>query len=753
MKKTILIVLIFTLAASSCGLLHSTPEATATITPTKTPLPDPQMMVTAVPEAKSTAESFFAAWKTDDYASMYNLLSRVSRDSVSFDVFMDRYNQTAITLTLDNLSSEITSVLTNPTTAQVGFHIDYHTNLVGDLSRDNSMEMTLESGEWKIEWEEGMIFPDLRGGNKLVMDITVPTRGPIYDINGVPLAAQTDAYALGVVPAQVTEGYYTNLVNEFSRITGKTPQKISEIMKEGNPEDYKIIGEVPANVVEDRYNILMQYSGVSVSPYTASRFYYDGGIGPHTVGYVQPISAEEADDMRKQGYRIDERIGRLGIEAWGQEQLAGTRGASLVVTDAEGNALNQLAKTDALAANSIYTTFNEDFQYDLQRAIAGFDAAVVVLEMDTGRVVGMASSPTFDPNLLDYNNYNSFFSADQLYTNDRPMYNRASQGQYPLGSVFKLIGMAAALETGIYTAEDTIDCGYEFTELDGVTLTDWTLEKEIPPSGVLTLSEGIMRSCNPWFYKIGLELYRQIGPEALPDMARAFGLGSLTGIGEIEEEPGNVETPPDEYSSVQLGIGQSTLLVTPLQVARFIAAIGNGGTLYRPQIVEQILDPNGKVTYSFKPEAQATLPVSEEHLKQIQDAMLSVTENYRGTAYDTFHYIDHKVYGKTGTAQTSPGFNPDAWFAGYTDDNNPEHPDIAIAVLVEYVGDGSVYAAPIFRRVLELYFEGKAKMLYNWEAAVYVTKTATPTATATKTPQPTRAPWETIEPVEETPEP
>ncbi|MHC1772701.1 MAG: penicillin-binding transpeptidase domain-containing protein [Flexilinea sp.] len=756
MKRILPLILIFSILITSCGILPAKVPTPAPVTPSpvpsETPLPDPQSMTTAVPESQNSAEAFLSAWKTEDYVTMYNMLSQVSRDTITFDDFHARYNDTAINMTLSELNYEITSVLTNPGSAQIGYQIDFSTKAAGTITREMVMNLTIEADDWKILWDDGMIMPELRGGNKLAMELTVPSRGTIYDINGIPLASETEAYAIGVVPASIASNRWASLINELSRLTGKTTFVITQILEEADQYDYVIIGEVPAQTLEERYTEISSYEGVFLNPYSASRFYYDSSVAPHLIGYVQPIGAEEADQMKREGYRIDERIGRLGIEKWGQDQLDGERGAALYVVDPDGNAITRLSKTDPLAADTIYTTFNEDFQYDLQRAIAGFNAAVVVLEKNTGRVLGLASSPTFDPNLLDFNNYNSFYSENLLYGNNRPMYNRATQGQYPLGSVFKIISMAAALENGIYNINDTYECGYEFNELDGVTLTDWTLDHGIPPSGTLTLAEGLMRSCNPWFYKIGLELYRRVGPDALSSMARGFGLGSLTGIGEIEEEPGNVETPPDEYSSVQLGIGQSTLLVTPLQVARFVAAVGNGGTLYRPQVVEQIVDPAGNVLYAFEPEAQATLPVSEKNLGLIRDAMLTVTNNVRGTAYSTFKFINYPIWGKTGTAQTSPGVLPDAWFAGFTDEQDEEKPDIAIAVLVENIGEGADYAAPIFRRVLELYFNGQASMLYNWEAGVYITKTPTPTPTITPTPVPSKAPWQITPETEEAPE-
>ena len=744
--------MILIILLSSCSLIKKEPDPSELYTPTPTetptPLPEPRVMVTEVPDPTLTADAFLKAWQEERYYDMYDLLSRVSVDSVSVDYFRNRYNEAAVAMTLKNLTYEITSSLTGPNSSQVAFHVNYETVLAGNLGRDNLIDLVMENGMWKIQWQDSLVLPELADGNRLVMDIQVPPRGTIYDRNGVPLAYQTRAYALGVVPAQVQAGYWTNLINEFSRLTGKTPQVITEMMNRAEPTEYLVIGEVTADTMEARYSYLYDYDGVYVTEYNAGRYYTEGGIGVHMIGYVLPISAEEAQDMQRQGYRVDERIGSLGIEAWGQEYLAGKRGASLYVVDAEGNTIDRLSRTEAEAPYSIYTTYDEQFEYDLQRAVAGLNAAVVVLERDTGRVLGMASAPGFDANLLDFNNYNSFFSGNLLYNNDRPMYNRATQGQYPLGSVFKIIGMAAALETGIYKITDTYECGHYWNELDGIELHDWTLDHDTAPSGTLNLSEALMRSCNPWFYKIGKELYQQVGKDALSGMARGFGLGSLTGIGELEEEPGNVDDPNEVFAAVQLGIGQSTLLVTPLQVARFVAAIGNGGTLYRPQVVEQIVDAAGKTIAAFEPEAQAQLPVSSEHIKMIQDAMETVVRNPRGTAYNVFINTKYNIHAKTGSASTNTGLNSNAWFAGYTDEGREDKPDIAIAVLAEFAGEGADISAPIFRRVIELYYEGQARSLYGWETGVYITKTPSPTPTNTATPRPTRAPWE-IEPTEE----
>jgi penicillin-binding protein 2 len=410
----------------------------------------------------------------------------------------------------------------------------------------------------------------------------------------------------------------------------------------------------------------------------------------------------------------------------------------LYVFNGQGQPVTRLAESPAEPSQAIYTTLERDFQLAAQDSIASFKGAIVVLERDTGRVLAMVSSPGFDPNAFEPVNYNSFALAGE-YNSDssQPLYNRATQGQYPLGSVFKIITMAAALESGVYTPETTYYCGSTFDELSGVTLYDWTFEKELPPSGSLTLPQGLIRSCNPFFYHIGLDLYNQGLTKNVSDMARSFGLGTATEIQGVEEQSGQVPDPASELDATNLAIGQGDLLVTPLQVAGFVAAIGNGGTLYQPQVIETIAPPDGEPSFVFQPVERGKLPLKPETLRVIQEAMHGVVSSTKpqGTALRSFANVSVPVAGKTGTAQSGSGL-PHAWFAGYTYAEREDRPDIAIAVVIENIGEGSDYAAPIFRRIVELYFSENQRLgpLYHWESTYNVTRT--PTLEVEETPLP-----------------
>jgi penicillin-binding protein 2 len=731
MKRFTSIFFLLILLISACTSPNPVQTETAVVeTPT---LPGPQIGITPAPDAKKAASEFLEAWKIEDYEGMYAMLSTLSQDAFVKENFIARYQDTANAMTLIELNSEIVSALTNPSNAQIGYAVNYQTALVGSFSREMVMNLVLENGTWKVQWEDGMIMPELKGGNYLAMDISAPSRGNIYDREGRALVAQSDVVALGITPGNIEDGQHGAVISYLSRLTGLNSDYISSLYENAGADWYVAVGETSKDNVDRYYDTLVSLGGFNMSFYN-SRYYFGGGGAAHITGYVQSIFPEEVEEYMRKGYRGDEKVGRTGLEAWGEDVLIGQRGASLYVIKPDGTTETRIGYADSIPSQSIYTTVDRGFQLDVAKAINGFKGAAVVMERDTGRVLAMASSQTYDPNLFDGNNVNSaWMLGDMLNAQEGRLFNRAAQSAFPLGSVFKIITMAAALESGAFKPEDTYVCGHTFTELEGVTLYDWTYAHEVSPSGLLTLPEGLMRSCNPWFYHMGLTMYDMGLDKDVSEMARGFGLGSLTGIGEIEEIAGSMPDPQNRGDAVQLAIGQGAMLATPLQVVRFIAAIGNGGTLYQPQLVEKIAPLDGEPSFVFEPNAQGQLPVSEENLEIIRQAMRSVVNNKRGTAYYALLGLQIPVYGKTGTAQNEP-LSPHAWFAGYTENGNPDRPDIAIVVVAENAGEGSEIAAPIFRRIVELYFFGKEQKLYPWESTYNVTRTPTPEGGETPEP-------------------
>ena len=734
-------------SSSGGGGLPFLPAATAT-------LPEPSVSVTHAPDARAAMDAFLNAWVIEDYDKMYAMLDEASRAAISEEDFSARYRDAMDTMSLSGMDYEILSSVLHPQSAEVSYRVAFHTVLAGEQTRDFTAEMTLENGEWHLNWNDGLVLPELKGGNRLAMDYRIPARGDIYDRNGLPFVSQADAVAFGIVPGQINDDDAFRVFSELSKATGLSVGEIQARYENAAPGWYVAIGEATA---EDAQRLLsMDLPGVYATPYQ-SRFYFEGGLAAQTIGYTITVPAEELESYRRRGYSGSEKVGYAGLEKWGEPYLAGRHGGTLYVVNPDGQVIAQLGQSDPHPASSIYLTLDRDLQKYADEAIQGFQGAVVVMEVDTGRILAMASSPTFDPNLFEPTNPNNTLLPELLNDPYQPLVNRATQGQYPLGSVFKIITMSAALSSGLYTPDTHYNCTYDFTELPDRILHDWTWEHcqdeikasyqtdepitqdecHTKPSGDLTLIEGLMRSCNPYFWHIGLDLYGSGRVSDIANMARAFGLGSPTGIEQVAEASGQILDPTTALEAVNQAIGQGSVLVTPLQVVDFIAAIANGGTLYRPQLIEKIQPVEGPPSVVFKPESRGTLPLSQEDLEALQTAMTYVVESPRGTAHYRLRGFRVPVAGKTGTAESGSG-KPHAWFAGYTrwDEDEIGLPNIAVVVILENAGEGSDYAAPVFRRVVESYFYGSPQSLYWWESSFGVTKTPTPLGgIPTKTPK------------------
>jgi len=723
------------------------------IFPTPTPLPTPVAHITPAPDAQAAVEEYLAAFQTEDYAAMYAMLTKASRDAITQEDFAKRHNDALNTMSASSLDFEVLSSLLSPFAAETAYRVTYHTALVGDIQRDIVMRLALEDGAWKVQWEDGLILPELAGGNILQMDYQVPARGNIYDRNELPLAAQSEILAFGIIPGQIDEKMVGALVTEVARLCGFKTEDIEDLIASAGADWYLPMCEATREEAERLLTI--NPGGLVYTAYT-SRYYFDQGLASQVVGYTLSIDPTQLDEYRRLGYRGDEKVGQAGIEKWGEDYLAGKHGGSLyVVNPATGQIVTRIGESKPEPADSIYLTIDKNLQFYTQQALQEFKGAAVVIEMNTGRVLAMASSPKYDPNLFDPTNPNNSLLTELLNSADQPLVNRATQGLYPLGSVFKVITFSAALESGLYLPETTYDCQYDFAELQqygGPILHDWTWQhcqdriaaglecttSDSTPSGLLDLQEGLMRSCNPYFWHIGLDLYANWDRGSdIANMARGFGLGAPTGIEQVAEAPGEIPIPANEIDATNQAIGQGGVQVTPLQVARFTAAIGNGGTLYRPQLIEKILPIEGDPVYVFKPEANGTLPLRAENLKILQEAMVMVVDNPRGTAAFRLRGLQVPVAGKTGTAESGSG-KPHAWFAGYTMNSETSgKPDIAVAVIVENIGEGSDYAAPIFQRILDVYYNGTPQGFLWFESSYGVLKTPTPIGgIPTRTPKP-----------------
>lgn len=431
--------------------------------------------------------------------------------------------------------------------------------------------------------------------------------------------------------------------------------------------------------------------------------YPDSGVGAHFLGYIGEVSDKEIET--NPDYRSGDMIGKKGIERQYDSYLRGRDGLSYLEVTAQGRVLGKYPDRDDVEPISGATlTLNIDLE---MQKLADFlldscgQGAVVVMDVNTGGVLTLASSPEFDANL-----FSGFISAEKWneIVNDpsHPLLNRGIQATYPPGSTMKIFTAGMALYFDKVSAERGFDACRGGKRFGNRVFKCWRPEGH----GRLDLHGAIVQSCDVYFYQMGLACGMELWEKFMP----MCHLGQLTGIDIPGEKPGNspsIKYYDNRYGKngwtkifvINLAIGQGEVLVTPLQMATLYAAVGNGGTIYQPHIVKKITDSYGAETI-ISPKETGKLPLNQTQLDFLVNAMTGVTEEGGGTARGV-HIPGISVAGKTGTAQNPHG-NEHSWFVCIAPAVNPE---VSIAVMVENAGHGSTVAAPLAKRILQYYFK------------------------------------------------
>jgi penicillin-binding protein 2 len=640
--------------------------------------------------------------------TMYSLLASDSQVRLSQEQFRYYYTTAMLEATVTAIKTQLQSLLHEGPQATAIFSSTWETSLFGPIAANNQMRLKFLEGRWGIEWQPTLVLPQLGEGVTLAFLSEQPTRGNIYDKNFHALATQGEMVTVGLIPQFLEDEKLT--LESIARITGVSPEKMAKSLAAAQPDWFVPVADINFETSLQYDNLFNNLPGVDRRARTV-RTYSDGDTASHIIGYMGAIPADRKDEYLAKGYQGDELIGLSGIESWAESYLAGQHGGRLVTLSPPPGrqVLTELGTVTAQAGRSAYLTLDTLFQSHVEHLLAEQRGAIVVMEPNTGAIYAMASYPRYQPAV-----FTTGFDVDswaELYTReDRPLLNRATQGLYPPGSVFKITSLIAALGSEIgLQPETSFVCTGKWQGLGPAFEKRCWLERG---HGKISLIDGLTQSCNVVFYEVGLALHRS-DPQRLPDWARKLGLGDRTGLLGLEESAGvipdevwkqaNFNQPLFDGDAVNTAIGQGFTLVTPLQIVRLLAAIGNGGRLVRPRLVDRIVSLAGE-EQKFEPETMQTLPVSPEILALVQKSLEDITSGARGTARAAFQGINYTVAGKTGTAESGQK-NPHAWFAGYAPADEPR---VAIAVVLEEAGEGSKVAAPLFRQVLEAFFEWEA---------------------------------------------
>ena len=667
--------------------------------PTSTP-PDPERLA----NARGVAETYVEMWSSRSYDQMYELISSDAQRTISEEDFIARYEGIAIEAGIVELKATIENGDDNDIMYPV--RVEFESSRIGEFTDDLQLSVVEEDGKFRIDWSPNLIFSEL-GDGLVRWTSEIPQRGRILDRKGRPLAHQGLISRVGVIPGQVTNE--AQMLSELSALIGMPEDQIKRRYEGGDPTWFMPVKDFPDDVGEEFINRIAEIEGAVLQKWPA-RVYPAGEAAAHVVGYMSEITAEELPELAKRGYEPGDKIGRAGVESYAEQWLAGTRGGELKLINQDGSTIRILGSVETEPAMDVVLTLDLDVQTASHQALAedGGPGSAVVMDPNNGQILAMSSYPSFNPN-----NFIMGISDEEWQRlNDpeqQPLINRATIVGYPTGSVFKLVTASAGMVHFGYNADSQFNCPGSFS-LPGSSQTwaDWVPGGQ----GEMNLHTAILRSCNTVFYEMGAELDEQ-NENWLPEMSRAFGFGEQTGIVELYDIPGVVPDP--EWKSevigdfwargdaVNLAIGQGYFLATPLQLTKAYAAVTNGGTLWKPYLVMDVVRLDGSVVHTTEPEATGELPLTDEQINVLRDAMRAVVHASNGTATQAFTGINYTVSGKTGTAETGrEGEEAHGWFGAFTPSDQPR---ITVVTMIEHGVTGSGSAAPVARKIIDAYYQ------------------------------------------------
>jgi len=536
----------------------------------------------------------------------------------------------------------------------------------------------------------------LSQGSQIIYQ-TAP-RGRIYDRNGEVLAENQGAFSLIFLPGKDRARQDLEpLARELGRQLGRDPDELLETLEQAESEmsDVRLAENLPRVTMFQLSELKTLYPGIDLIK-EARRYYPYGRFASHLIGYMGKMSPREWREKKTKGYRVDSRIGKLGLESAFEDELRGIDGGKRMEVDAQGRLKRELGSLSLKEkpGNNVYLTIDAAVQKaadeGLRESVTGRGAAVAI-DPRNGDVLAMSSQPDFDPNAL--------LSTDpeEVKRNaaEMPEFNNAISGLYPPGSTFKPIVALAAFSEAHVSPNESFFCPGHF-ELGDRTFLCWDHKGHKN----INWPRGLAESCDVYFYNLGL----RIGGAMIERYERSFGLGARTSFALRGERAGHLAGPETRHKSgrnwydgdaLNLSIGQGELAVTPLQMAVVTAALANRGTIWRPQVVQKIIYEDNRPDLVTAPEKLLPdVKATDSAWDLVQEGLEVTISSGTGAPAKIPGLL---VAGKTGTAQNPHG-EDHAWFVAYA--ARPGEPStIAVAVLVENGGHGGITAAPVAKRM------------------------------------------------------